>query len=69
VEETLDSVGWWFGGSRTDVDRTINDAVTAITQDAYEFEVAVVDDSTNGRRTREIVGRHLAGQSEKACGK
>jgi hypothetical protein len=58
VKEAFNSVRRGMRGSRTDVDRAINDAVAAITQDTYEFEGSIVDDSTDSRGTR--VGRHIS---------
>ena len=60
VKKTLDGVGRGVVGSRTKVDRAINDPVTAITQDAYEFEGAIVNDSADRGGTRKGTGRHIA---------
>ena len=38
VEKAFDGVGRGIVSSRAKVDRAINDPITAITQDAYEFE-------------------------------
>jgi hypothetical protein len=62
VKKTLDGVGWRIVGSRTKVDRAINDPITAITQDAYELEGAIVDESADRGRTRKGTGRHIAKQ-------
>jgi hypothetical protein len=58
VKKTLDGVGRGIVGSRTKVDRAINDPVTAITQDAYEFEGAIVDESADRGGARKGSGRH-----------
>ena len=60
VKKALDGVGRGFGGSRAKVDRAINNSVTAITQDAYELEGAIVDESADGGGTRKVSGRHIA---------
>lgn len=62
VKKTLDGVGRGIVGSRTKVDRAINDPVTAITQDAYEFEGAIVDESADCGGARKGSGRHIAKQ-------
>jgi hypothetical protein len=59
VEKAFDGVGWGIVSSRAKVDRTINDPITAITQDAYEFEGAIVDKSSDCWRTRKVGGRHI----------
>jgi hypothetical protein len=62
VKKAFDGVGWGIECRRTKVDRAINDTVAAITQDAYEFEGAIVDDSADSGGTRKVVGRHIAEQ-------
>lgn len=57
VKKAFDGVRRGMGGSRANVDSAINDAVTAITQDTYEFESAIVDEGTNSGGTR--AGRHI----------
>jgi hypothetical protein len=58
MKKAFDSVRRGVKGSRANVDRAINDAVTAITQDTYEFEGAIVDEGTNRGGTR--AGRHIS---------
>jgi hypothetical protein len=60
VKKTLDGVGRGIVDSRTKVDRAINDPVTAITQNAYEFEGAIVDESADCGGARKGTGRHIA---------
>jgi hypothetical protein len=62
VKKTFDGVGRGIERRRTKVDRAVYDPITAITQDAYEFEGAIVDESADNGGTREVVGRHIVEQ-------
>jgi hypothetical protein len=62
VKKALDCVGRRIANRRAMVDRAIYDPVTAITQDAYEFECAIVNESANRGGTRKVTGRHCAKQ-------
>ena len=62
VKKAFDGVGRGIECRRTKVDRAINDPITAITQDAYEFDGTIVDESADSGGTRKVVGRHIAEQ-------
>jgi 23S rRNA U2552 (ribose-2'-O)-methylase RlmE/FtsJ len=62
VKKAFDGVGRGIVGSRAKVDRAIDDSVTAITQDAYEFEGAIVDTSADSGGTWKVIRRHIAEQ-------
>lgn len=62
VKKALDGVGRGIVGSRAKVDCAIDDTVTAITQDAYEFEGAIVDTSADSGGTWKVIRRHMAEQ-------
>ena len=58
VKKTFDSVGWAVEGTRTTVDRAINNRSTmiAMAQDAHEFESAIVEESADSGGTRKVAG-------------
>ena len=62
VKKAFDGIRWAVESGRAEVDRAINNPITTMAQDAYEFEGAIVDNSTDSRGTRKIARRHTAGK-------
>jgi hypothetical protein len=62
VKQAFDSIGGAVEGRRAKVDRTINNPITTMAQDAHEFEGAIVDNGTDSGGTRKIVRRHTVGK-------
>lgn len=62
MKQAFDSIGGAVEGRRAKVDRTINNPITTMSQDAHEFEGAIVDNRTDSGGTRKIARRHTVGK-------